>query len=103
VYQAVNSRDVDAFVAIRDKAKQFFPTIQTIRVPTVKDNLVTLEATLNNGTVVPAAALSEGLLYFLGFAALPTDASSLRAWLGAAAEVLQRRVAALSFEPATGE
>ncbi|MBN1609798.1 MAG: ATP-binding protein [Polyangiaceae bacterium] len=70
VYQAINSRDVDAFVAIRDRTKQLFPTIQTIRVPTVKDNLVTLEATLNDGTVVPAAALSEGLLYFLGFAAL---------------------------------
>jgi energy-coupling factor transporter ATP-binding protein EcfA2 len=70
VYQAINSRDVDAFVAIRDKVKSFFPTIQNVLVPTVEGGQVALQARLVDGTVVAADALSEGLLYFLGFMAL---------------------------------
>jgi predicted ATPase len=70
VYQAINSRDVDAFVAIRDQVKKFFPTIQNIRVPTVENNAVVLQVRLIDNTLVPAEALSEGLLYFLAFTAL---------------------------------
>jgi ABC-type uncharacterized transport system ATPase subunit len=76
VYQAINSRDVDAFVAIRDRARTFFPTIQTILVPTVSGNSVVLQARLTDNTLVPAEALSEGLLYFLGFMALQHLAES---------------------------
>jgi predicted ATPase len=70
VYQAINSRAVDDFVAIRDRVRGFFPSIQNILVPTVDNNQVTLEAKLMDGTVVQAPALSEGLLYFLAYAAL---------------------------------
>ena len=76
VYQAINSRDVDAFVAIRDKVKKLFPTVQNILVPTVESNSVTLQARLTDDTLVPAEALSEGLLYFLGFMALQHLAES---------------------------
>ena len=76
VYQAINSRDVDAFVAIRDKVKKLFPTIQNILVPTVDGSSVTLQARLTDDTLVPAEALSEGLLYFLGFMALQHLAES---------------------------
>jgi len=70
VYQAINSRDVDTFVAIRDKVKSFFPTLQNILVPNAQGGVVALQAKLVDNTVVPAAAMSEGLLYFLGFMAL---------------------------------
>lgn len=78
VYQAVNTREVDAFVEIRDRVRTFFPTIQTLLVPSDEGNTVVLQAKLTSGAVVPADALSEGLLYFLGFAALKhLDQSSL--------------------------
>jgi predicted ATPase len=70
VYQAINSRDVDAFVRIRDRVRDFFPTVQNVLVPTVENNQVVLQARLTDNTVVPAEAMSEGLLYFLGFMAL---------------------------------
>jgi predicted ATPase len=70
VYQAINSRDVDTFVRIRDKVRTLFPTVQNILVPTVEGNQVVLQARLTDNTTVQAEALSEGLLYFLGFMAL---------------------------------
>jgi energy-coupling factor transporter ATP-binding protein EcfA2 len=70
VYQAINSRDVDAFVGIRDRVRKLFPTIQNILVPTMEGSQVALQAKLTDGTFVPAEGLSEGLLYFLGFVAL---------------------------------
>jgi len=71
IYQAILSRDIDAFLALRERVKGLFPTIQTIRVPTVdKEGHVALEIQLLDGTIVPAAAMSEGLLYFLAYAAL---------------------------------
>jgi energy-coupling factor transporter ATP-binding protein EcfA2 len=81
VYQAINSRDVDAFVAIRDRVRSLFPTIQNILVPTIGvdnkgGNQVGLQARLIDGTIVPVEALSEGLLYFLGFMALQQTAES---------------------------
>jgi len=69
VYQAINSRDVDAFVTIREKVRELFPTVQNILVPTVEGHNVVLQTQLTDGTLVQAAALSEGLLYFLGYAA----------------------------------
>jgi len=70
IYQAINSRDVDGFVALRDKVRQLFPTVKTIRVPTIENNSVSLQIQLMDGTIVPAEAMSEGLLYFLAFSAL---------------------------------
>jgi len=70
VYQAINTRDVDAFVALRDRVRSLFPTVRTLRVPTVQNNAVALQIELTDGTLVPADAVSEGLLYFLGYAAI---------------------------------
>lgn len=70
VYQAINSRHVDTFLEIRNQLRSLFPHVQDLLVPTVEGNKVVLQARLVDGTVVPAAALSEGLLYFLGFTAL---------------------------------
>lgn len=76
VYQAINSRDVDTFVAIRDRVKSYFPTIQNILVPNIEGGAVVLQARLVDNTIVPAEAMSEGLLYFLGFMALQHLAGS---------------------------
>lgn len=70
VYQAINTRDVDAFVSIRDRVRELFPDIQSILVPTIADNKVALQARLSSGSIVQGAALSDGLLYFMAFAAL---------------------------------
>jgi hypothetical protein len=70
VYQAINSRQVDTFVEIRNRVRMLFPHVQDLLVPTVANNQVLLQAKLTDGQVVPAKALSEGLLYFLGFTAL---------------------------------
>ena len=70
VYQAINSRDVDAFVTIRDAVRRLFPTIRTILVPTIAQGQVVLQTKLIDGTLVDTPAISEGLLYFLGYAAL---------------------------------
>jgi len=70
VLQAINSRDVDAFVNVRDQVRKLFPTVATVLVPSVARGRVTLQARLEDGTVVPASAMSEGLLYFLAFASL---------------------------------
>ncbi len=70
VYQALNSRDVDTFVKIRDEVKKLFPQVKDLRVPSGARDKVVLEAKLTDDTIVPATAFSEGLLYFLGFRAL---------------------------------
>lgn len=70
VYQAINSRDVDTFIKLRDQARTFFPSLKTIKVPHASGNTVVLEAELRSGALVPARDLSEGLLYYLAFAAL---------------------------------
>ncbi len=67
VLQAINSRDVDRFVEIRDAVRRLFPTVRQIRVPVVSPQAVTLQVELTNGTVVEAPQLSEGLLYYLAF------------------------------------
>lgn len=67
VLQAINSRDVDRFVSIRDAVRALFPTVRQIRVPVISNQAVTLQVELTNGTIVDASRLSEGLLYYLAF------------------------------------
>jgi predicted ATPase len=71
VYDAIVNRDVTRFLAIGDRVRQLFPTIKAIgfRNPTASQK--ELEFELVDGTRVPASLMSEGLLYYLAFAALP--------------------------------
>ena len=70
VYQALNTRHVDVFVAIRNRLRDFFPTIRDLLLPTVASNDVVIKARLAGGNEVDAGALSDGVLYFMGFAGL---------------------------------
>lgn len=71
VYEAILSRDRAVFDAIEADVRRLFPTIKSLWLPTVGRGQKTLGATLLDGTRVQAPMLSEGVLYWLAFAALP--------------------------------
>jgi hypothetical protein len=70
VYFAIKNRDDDTFASIIADVRRHFPTIKGVRVKAVTSSEVVLEADLTNGTKVEARRMSEGLLYYLAFAAL---------------------------------
>jgi len=70
VYFALRNRDDGSFAAIVQEVRERFPTVKGIRVKAVTSSEVVLEADLTNGAKVEAKRMSEGLLYYLAFAAL---------------------------------
>ena len=70
VYFAIRNRNDDAFATIVAGVRKHFPTIKNLRVKAVTSAEVVLEAELTTGARVEAARMSEGLLYYLAFAAL---------------------------------
>lgn len=75
VYDALIDRDVEAFVAIVARVRALFRSVGKVGLTTVgpADRVVTekaLQVTLLDGRKVDAARVSEGLLYYLAFAAL---------------------------------
>lgn len=70
VYFAIRNRDDDAFASIVNDVRRHFSTIKHLRVKAVTTSEVVLEAELVDGTRVEAKRFSEGLLYYLAFAAL---------------------------------
>lgn len=70
VYFAIRNRNDDAFSSIVKDVRRHFSTIKHLRVKVVTTSEVVLEAELLNGTRVEAKRFSEGLLYYLAFAAL---------------------------------
>lgn len=70
VYFAIRNRNDDAFSTIVNDVRRHFPTIKGLRVKAITSGEVALEAELTTGARVEAARMSEGLLYYLAFAAL---------------------------------
>jgi predicted ATPase len=70
VYFAIRNRDDGSFAAITEDVRRRFPTIQSFRVKAVSSSQVILEAHLVTGERVDVHRMSEGLLYYLAFAAL---------------------------------
>jgi predicted ATPase len=70
IYFAIRNRDDGAFVSVVADVRRLFPTIKNLRVKAVTSSEVVLEAELVSGVRVEAKGLSEGLLYYLAFAAL---------------------------------
>jgi predicted ATPase len=70
VYFAIRNRNDDGFSTIVEEVRRHFPTIKGIRVKAVTRSEVVLEADLTTGAKVEAKRMSEGLLYYLAFAAL---------------------------------
>jgi predicted ATPase len=71
IYDAFLSRRLDAFLAISQEFTQLFPTARAIQLsnPTNATKVISIE--LTNGTSIDSQRLSEGMLYWLAFAALP--------------------------------
>jgi ABC-type uncharacterized transport system ATPase subunit len=74
ILQALNTRDIDAFIELRDQLRAFFPTLRTLRTPSERvrnGDFAVLEVDLATGEErIPASLVSEGLLYFLAFSML---------------------------------
>ncbi|MEO7733167.1 MAG: AAA family ATPase [Kofleriaceae bacterium] len=71
IYEAILSRDRQAFDAIEAGVRHHFPTVKAIWLPTSIESKKALGVTLTDGTRVHADVMSEGLLYWLAFAILP--------------------------------
>jgi predicted ATPase len=71
IYDSIMNRGDDSFSKIAQRTRDLFPTVRNVRLRTVSNSQKSLEVELTDGTRVPAAQMSEGLLYFLAYAALP--------------------------------
>jgi predicted ATPase len=70
VYDAVFSRHKREVLAIEDDFRTKFPTVASLEVRNVSDTEKSIAVRLVNGTLVEPAQMSEGMLYWLAFAAL---------------------------------
>jgi predicted ATPase len=70
-YYALLTRQDGSLEAITEDVRRLFPTVQVIRPLPASATTMAVEIELHDGTRVPAAQMSEGLLYYLAFAALP--------------------------------
>jgi predicted ATPase len=90
VLDALMIKHYDGFLFVREKMRQMFPTIDSISMKNIEvtdEDLFTrgphgdptipakkikkaLEISLKNGAKIPAAFMSEGMLYYLAFATL---------------------------------
>jgi predicted ATPase len=71
VYDAILSRDVSTYFSLSERLAKAFPTVKTISLKNPNQQTKALGVQLEDGSFVPAAAMSEGLLRFLAFAAMP--------------------------------
>jgi predicted ATPase len=70
VYDAILNRGDDAFHRIVEQIRPLFPTVRQLRLRVVDASTKALQCELASGERVDAAAMSDGLLYFLAFAAI---------------------------------
>lgn len=70
IYDRIRDRDDDGFRQIVAKVQKLFPTVKKVSFSSPIENHKAFEVELVDGTKVRADHLSEGLLYFLGFAAI---------------------------------
>jgi predicted ATPase len=79
VYDLILGRGDQAFHQLSDNVRSLFPTVSRIMLPATSQSHKQIAVELRDGTVVRAQHMSEGLLYYLAFAAIPfvTPASIL--------------------------
>lgn len=70
VFDAIVNRDSEAFSQIQADVRSMFPSVAKVGLINVSDSQKEIAVTLTDGTRVGAKSMSEGLLYYLGFAAL---------------------------------
>lgn len=71
VYDALLSRRIDVFLEISKRFTTLFPTTRSIQLTNPSQTTKALGVELLDGRSVGADQLSEGMLYWLAFAALP--------------------------------
>jgi energy-coupling factor transporter ATP-binding protein EcfA2 len=70
VYDAIQNRDIEAFLTLNAEITKLFPDVKSVRLVNETSGTKAIGVQLKNGTFIPAEAMSEGLLYYLAFAAL---------------------------------
>lgn len=70
VYDVIFNRGDDSVLRIMTDVRRLFPTVKSLRLKNLSQTTKALEVELISGERVPAAFLSEGLLFYLAFAAL---------------------------------
>ena len=68
LYDALLSRDRDAFTAIDVRFRQLFPTVKALRLENADHQTKTMGLSLHSGVEVGPNEMSEGMLYWLAFA-----------------------------------
>ena len=70
ILDAIRDRGDGSFEAIREQLCALFPAVKYLQLSPISDSKKVLQIELTNGARVPANLLSEGILYFLAFAAI---------------------------------
>jgi ABC-type Mn2+/Zn2+ transport system ATPase subunit len=71
VYDAIVTRDLTAYMAISAQLAGLFPTVKSLSLKNPSGGSKALGVQLVDGTIVGADFMSEGMLYYLAYAALP--------------------------------
>jgi predicted ATPase len=71
VYDAIITRELDAYIRIGKRLATLFPTVKGLRIKNISDSEKALGVQLLDGTEVGADFMSEGMLYYLAYAAIP--------------------------------
>ncbi len=70
IYDAIIGRDVQAYLELNAEIQRLFPDVKSIATLNPGGGNKAIGVKLHDGTLVPAELMSEGLLYYLGFATL---------------------------------
>jgi predicted ATPase len=70
MYGRLAYEDPKAWIAMQERVASLFPSLRTFNPKPVNGGGVGLEFTLRDGQVLGAAGMSDGIMYFLAFAAL---------------------------------
>jgi predicted ATPase len=74
VFDALMNRNIDGYISIRENMRKLFPTTASIGLKNVSINTSAigkiLELELKTGARVPSSFMSEGMLYYMAYAAL---------------------------------
>jgi energy-coupling factor transporter ATP-binding protein EcfA2 len=73
VYDAIIDRDVEVFIKVLNEVRSLFGSVAKLGLTTIGSSGAiqkALQATLIDGRMINAALMSEGLLYYLAFAAV---------------------------------
>jgi predicted ATPase len=71
VYDAIMTRDLAAYMAINARLVDLFPAVKSLSLTNTTTKSKALGVQLTDGTFVSANFISEGMLHYLAYAALP--------------------------------